>query len=115
MFLLLVSAFALVLNCVFMYFRAYLEHTGSSRDVLQNGSLVAVLKEDGPIVVDIQHFYVDGSCACFSVPSWAVIYKKYQQTVKNLANGTAGRLWVLIPGLPDSQYWTNDEDKQLVV
>lgn len=57
-------------------YEMYLEYTGSSRDVLQNSSLVAVLKEDGSVIVDIQNFDVDGSCACFSVPSRAVVYRK---------------------------------------
>lgn len=96
-------------NVTWVYYM-YLEYTGSSRDVLQNSSLVAVLKEDGSVIVDIQHFNVGGSRACFSVSSWAVIYRKKNTNTNKpsrllpmeaqwLVKAT-GRLWVQIPGVP---------------
>lgn len=103
-FLLMVSVFALVFIwrvfiCICVH--AYLYYTGSSHNIFQNGSLIAVLKEDGSVIVHIQHFYIDSSCAGFSVPSWAVIYKKKQNKTDDNNNQKCRRLWVLIPGLPD--------------
>lgn len=52
----------------------YLENAGSSRHALQDADLIAVLQEDGPVVVDILHLDKHSGCTCPPAACWTVVF-----------------------------------------
>ncbi|KAG7230096.1 hypothetical protein INR49_009816, partial [Caranx melampygus] len=58
----------LTMPCLFDY------DAGSSRHALQDAGLVAVLEEDGSVVVDILHFDKHSSCSCPPAACWTIVY-----------------------------------------
>lgn len=57
--------------CVF-----HLKDAGSSGDALQYAGLIAILKEDGSVVIYILHLNKYSGCACPPAACWTVVYMK---------------------------------------
>lgn len=57
--------------CVF-----HLKDAGSLRHALQYAGLIAVLEEDGPVVVNVLHFHKNGGRACSAAARRAVICRR---------------------------------------
>ena len=51
----------------------YLQDAGSYGDILQYAGLVAVLEEDGSVVVHVQYFYKHCGCACPPAACWTIV------------------------------------------
>lgn len=59
--------------CVF-----YLKDAGSLGHALQYGGFIAVLEEDGSVVVNILHLDIYSGCACPPTACWTVVYVQQQ-------------------------------------
>lgn len=59
--------------CVF-----YLKDAGSLGHALQYGGLIAVLQEDGSVVINILHLDKYSGCACPPAACWTIVYVQKQ-------------------------------------
>lgn len=72
--------------------RLHLKYAGSLGDALQHAGLVAVLQEDGPVVVHILHLHKHGGRACPATARWTVVCGQKQtdrQRWASVDNGAA--------------------------
>lgn len=60
-------------------FSTYLEDAGPLGNALQDAGLIAVLEEDGPVVVHVLHLHQHGGCAGPPAACWAVVYVHQQK------------------------------------
>lgn len=56
----------------------HLKDAGSSGNTLQYAGLIAVLQEDGSVVVNILHLNKYRGCACSPTACWTVVYVQTQ-------------------------------------
>lgn len=55
----------------------YLQDACSLGHALQYTGLIAVLEEDGPVVINIPHLDKHGGCACPPAACWTIVWNRF--------------------------------------
>lgn len=62
----------------------HLKDAGSSGHALQYAGLVAILEEDGSVVIYVLHFNKYSGCACPPAACWTVVYVQKRTHFTNI-------------------------------